>query len=93
MMALQAIFVVLSLPLILGAPLNQTVTVGYYAESLCPDCLAFSTKHMDEAVAKVMMIPTYHHFIQIVFFFLFFPLCLRLEVFLPLNISRGAMQN
>ena len=31
----------------------EKVMVGYYAESLCPDCIAFSTGPMKSAVEQV----------------------------------------
>ena len=35
---------------------GDLVTVGYYAESLCPDCIAMTTGPMNEAVTKVIWI-------------------------------------
>ena len=35
------------------APDTTKVRVGYYAESLCPDCLAFSNGPMNKAVKEV----------------------------------------
>ena len=48
-----ALVLSLCLSCILAAPANKTVNVGYYAESLCPDCIALSTKYMDKAVNEV----------------------------------------
>ena len=56
-MVMKAVILVLcSLPFLQAAPLNQTVMVGYYSESLCPDCLAFSTKHMNKAIEEVCIL-------------------------------------
>lgn len=53
MATLEVFLAFICLPLVFSAPFDQLVTVGYYAESLCPDCIAFSTKHMDEAIEKI----------------------------------------
>ena len=42
-----------SLSLIASSFGDNKVQVGFYAESLCPDCIALSTKYMNKAVEEV----------------------------------------
>ena len=34
---------------------GDLITVGYYAESLCPDCIAMTTGPMNEAITNVSL--------------------------------------
>ena len=54
-MACKSACILFSLVLAVATATRDTtkVRVGYYAESLCPDCLAFSNGPMNKAVKEV----------------------------------------
>ena len=49
----MAALLLVSLSLIASSFGDDKVQVGFYSESLCPDCIALSTKYMNKAVEEV----------------------------------------
>ena len=54
-MAAFITLLLVSLSLIASSFGDNKVQVGFYAESLCPDCIALSTKYMNKAVEEVSL--------------------------------------
>ena len=54
-MGVVTVFMFVGLLLIANGLADDKVTVGFYGESLCPDCIAFCTGPLHKAVQEVML--------------------------------------
>lgn len=54
-MGVVTVFVLVGLLLITDGLADDKVIVGFYGESLCPDCIAFCTGPLHKAVQEVVL--------------------------------------